>query len=170
MKTQAALIFTISLIASFAFHIFTPDFPMHGDTQTFYDPIAKNLASGAGFWMNGEPTARVAPAYPFILSVIYRLGGGFDEMLKLQIFMLASIAVVGYLIARKIISNGNFVFLAALNIALWPYLLFYSKLVLTETVFIFLFIAAIYALIIFYQKPSAQNAVLAGGIMGLATL
>lgn len=160
----------ISIVVGFTFHAVTPDFPMRGDTQTFYDPIAKNLAQGTGFWLNGEPTARVAPAYPFILSLIYRLGGGFNEMLILQIFILAGIAVFGYLIANRIISSRKFAFLAALNIALWPYLLLYSKLALTETLFVFLLVAAIHALTVFSQTPSVKNAVLAGSIMGFATL
>lgn len=170
MEMKPLLILIISCAAGFLFHALTPDFPMRGDTFTFYDPIAKNLANGTGFWMNGEPTARVAPAYPFLLSLVYRANGDFKTVQMIQIFLLAGIAVICYFIARKVGVTKNAAFLAALSIALWPYLLFYSKLALTEILFIFFLMGFIYALLALCENPSRKNAFAAGGILALAVL
>ncbi len=163
------VIFAISSIIGVTFNILTPDFPLNRDTINHYHPIAESIRDGTGFGERGEPTARVAPGYPFFLSLIYRAGGGFEAARIVQIFILAGISLFGYLIAKRFVAR-NFAFLAALNIAAWPYLLLYSKLILTEVLSIFFLIAAVYALINFYEKPSTKTAILSGAMLGITAL
>jgi len=167
--TPVITIIITSIILGFAFQAISPNFSQRGDALKEYDPIARSLADGTGFWNNGEPTARVAPGYPFLLSIIYKFGGGYEAMFILQVFMLAGIGVISYFIAKKFLSS-KFAFFAALNIIAWPYLVLYTKLILTEILFIFLFTAAIYALLELIDKKNTKWAILAGVLLGLAAL
>jgi hypothetical protein len=157
------------LIIGFAFLYLAPDFPIRSDTLSFYHPIAQNLADGNGFTIDGNPTARVAPLYPFLLSIIYTMGGDFYSMYILQVFLLAGIGAISFLIAKKFIPP-IFAFLASLNITAWPYLLLYTKFALTEIVFIFFLIWSVFYLLKFIGGPSVKNGVFAGLMIGLATL
>jgi len=163
------IVAVVALAAGYIFLSLAPDIPVRGDTVSYYHPIAESLASGQGFWINNEPTARIAPGYPFLLSLVYRLGGGFYEMYILQIFFLAGIGIITYLIARKFLPEP-FSLIASLNIIVWPYLLLYTKLILTEITFILFLLLALHSVLRFSEKQSFKNALLAGCLLGLAAL
>lgn len=162
-------IFALAITIGVIFSILTPEFPLNRDTIHHYHPIAKSLAEGTGFAENGQPTARVAPGYPFFISLIYRARGNFETVRFAQIFILGGTAVLAYLIARKLVPK-KFAILAALNVAVWPYLLLYTQLILTEVLFTFSLVAATYSLAKFHAKPTKKIALLSGLLLGLAAL
>lgn len=64
------LIFAVALIAQVMFWFLVPRATLTGD-EGEYDLLARNLAAGEGFTLNGRPTTLRPPGYPFFLAGIY---------------------------------------------------------------------------------------------------
>ncbi|MCK5357826.1 MAG: glycosyltransferase family 39 protein [Elusimicrobiales bacterium] len=142
-KKSIIIMFCVALVlrAVYAF-----GFPLHelvADALD-YDTIAWNIASGFGFSLeSGVPTPIRAPMYSFFLSIIYFIFGH-----SLLMATLAQ-ALLGSLICFFVYDIGNRLFsekvglLAAWLYCFYPVSIAYSGLLLSETLFTFLFVLAI---------------------------
>ena len=106
------------------------------DDSLFFDHAARWLAAGKGY-INflGYQTAQWPPGYPLLLAAVYKVLGH-DIMLAklLNVFAGGAACVLIYLVAAKVF-NRRVGLLAALLLALFPGSIYFSTLLMTESVF-----------------------------------
>jgi len=139
-----------------------------------YDTIAWNLASGAGFALDGaggpHPTAFRPPVVPWLTSLLYRVvGHDFFAALLLQcaIGALVAPALAGY---ARATFGGGVARWAGWLAAVCPVLVFFSGYLLTETTFALLLVVALYFSAEWVKTPRPGRALGAGLAWGVAAL
>lgn len=133
-----------------------------------YLPLARSLASGSGFSLNGRPTAYRPPLYPILLAPLAgTLGDRVDwGIAGLHILLGAgSVALTG-LTARRLGLPDNRALLAALIAACDPTLVWLARSVMTETLAAFLVAASLAA----FTVPGRRGLILGGSALGLGAL
>ena len=165
-------IFLLTLTVGFGYLKFGVAFPISSDAVRYYDPIALNLVEGKGFTVGETPTAQIAPGYPSFLALIYTLfGHDYDFVRILQLLLLAGTGIIVYFMAQKYLKlSPALSFLASATTVVWPYLIIYSTLILTEILFIFLFLFSVYFLIRSLEEKTFKTTIISGVILGMAIL
>lgn len=143
-----------------------------GDS-VFYHNVAHALAMGAGYndpWGRGL-TAQWPPAYPAALAVLYKLFGWHLAPAKgLNIAFAAVTIALTYLLARRIFDR-RVAFLGAMLLAIFPGQIYFSTLVLAESMFAMVFLLVLLlALAWTVQRPASGwwQVLLIGLLVGLA--
>ena len=161
-------------IAWIAYANFTPTV---SDDAGRYDLLGRSLAANAGFINpNGTTTMFWPPGYPFVLAAVYKLWpqslfGDHEVTAALVVnAALASICVVlVFLIGRRVF-EARAALAAAVITALFPSLIFFAGVTLTETTFTFL---ALVAVLLILEADARRNWWLlaaAGVVVGCAAL
>lgn len=148
-----------------------------GDAQ-FYLEIARNIAAGSGMSVSGRPTAFVGPGYPLFLAALLRIGADPLTVGVIQAGLGAATAVLAGLTSLELARAVDLeqrvqqrVALASAGlVALYPHLVFWTGYVLTETLFVFLVAAALYALVRARRTRAIRAALIAGLVAGLAAV
>ena len=142
------------------------------DDAESYVVIGRNLAQGNGFVFEAgrTPTAWRAPGYPVFLAGIFSLTGGSLVAARLaQAFLWTLTAFLTYALGRRFLRPDTALIAAALA-GLYPELLGMSGLLWSESVFVPLFLSAIYAVFCNADKPQFKFSLLTGVLIGLAIL
>ncbi|MBA7509988.1 hypothetical protein ES705_01962 [subsurface metagenome] len=136
-----------------------------------YDTIGWNLASGDGFSLEpGVPTPVRAPVYPFFLSFIYFIFGHSYLAVRLaQTIVSALTCLVIYWLGKEIFDEGVGR-VASLILALYPILIGYTGLLLTETLFTFLLSLAVLFLVRAVKNRSSKSYAISGMFLGITAL
>jgi len=170
-KVLAAIILIIFLVGfSYAFLVsgreFWPD-------ERDFDTIAQNVVQGHGFSRVpgfSIPMIRRVPLYPLFLALIYRTWGHSPNAVRiLQMFLVASTALIGYLTAR-LIFKGKLSFLTLLLIGLWPPLIVFSTRIMSEVLNSFLVSLSILCLVMLVQRRNIILVFVCGLLIGITTL
>ena len=146
---------------------------------SFYYGYGEAIASGRGYALPDGPTAYYPVGYPAALGALFfllthtwipanlPLATGF-----FQVFLrVASVALVYYL--GRCLFTPTVGLLAALWMALFPNLIFHTATFLTETLFIFLVLAALAVLFSFRwqeERPGWARLLVFGVLLGLSAL
>jgi 4-amino-4-deoxy-L-arabinose transferase-like glycosyltransferase len=136
-----------------------------------YHSIALNMLEGRGFSQDSvNPSLFVAPLYPFFLAGVYGLAGVHPLLVEILQAVLGTLAaLVLYLLARDLF--GRVVGVIAFVLALFmPDLFVLNTFLYTETLFIFLFVLAVWLAMRALREPSWKHLAIAGFIGGLTTL
>lgn len=127
----------------------------------FYLLFARGIASGRGYVSaSGHPTAYYPPGYPYFLGVVHWVLDRFDAAslmvpatLVIQALMGAATAGMVVVLTRRVAepligddSAYRTGLVAGVIMALWPNLIAQSGLVLSETLFLFLFVMMLVSL------------------------
>lgn len=146
--------------------------PIRGD-EVDYHAIASHLAAGKEFAaVEGMPTARRPPAYPVMLSLLYRATGPSPAAARIvQILLGVGVVWLTFRAARAWFGATAAAWagwLAALN----PFLVFISGYLLTENLFLVLLLTATVLTPAprAFGESSPRRVVLAGGLLGAAAL
>ncbi|MDP9238031.1 MAG: glycosyltransferase family 39 protein [Chloroflexota bacterium] len=144
----------------------------YDDTDTgAYDSLGRALAAGAGY-NNPDGTAHLLwpPGYPMILAVIYKATG---DSLRAALLWNATLgaltAALTYAIGRRAF-DGRTALLGALVVALFPSLIFFAGVTMTEVSFTFCLLAALWLLIESEAAGARWLLIPAGLIIGFASL
>lgn len=163
------------LLVVFSLHLLVALLSWRGlikDDAESYVVIGRNLAQGNGFVFEAgrTPTAWRAPGYPVFLAGIFWLTNGSLLAARLaQAFLWTLTAFVTYALGRRFLRPDTALIAAALA-GLYPELLGMSGLLWSESVFVPLFLGAIYAAFCNADKPQIKLTVLTGILIGLAIL
>jgi 4-amino-4-deoxy-L-arabinose transferase-like glycosyltransferase len=140
--------------------------------EQHYGEIARNIKAGNGFaWGPGELTSIRPPLYPGLLAAVWSLAG--SESLQIirfgQILLALATSGLVYLLGTRLYGEraGQW---AALAVWLYPSLIFFNFLILTETLFTFLLVAFLLCAVMLVQKPGVGIAIVCGMCLGLAAL
>ena len=143
--------------------------PLKGDAVS-YDSIATNLLEGNGYRNTGGEVPVLPPVYPTFLAATYKLTAhSFTAVRIAQAVLGAATCAVVYLIGRRAFNAGTGL-VAALLMAVYPWFIYYNRLLITETLFIFLLSLAVLAMLWAAEKPVLRNLALAGALLALSNL
>jgi len=170
------LIFLLSFAIRVAWVLIAPSVdpvfganPLHRD-GAHYDAIAQSLAAGRGFQEGGTPTAFRPPGYPFFLAFVYSLLG--RDFLLVQVIQALTGAVTATLISYLgwQVGGKQVGFLAGMGAAVHPYLIYFTPWLVSEVLFLLLWVIGLLMLISLLQRWQLRTVALAAVSLGLATL
>src|SRR3989344_6784392 len=115
--------------------------------ESVYLGLAKNIQQG-NYFINLNQESYRPPLFPFILSIFSFLG----EFIKIIpiLFTLTTI-IITYFFIKKIYDE-KIALISASLIATAPWIIYYSQRILTETLFMLLFIASIFLIYLSTEK------------------
>lgn len=152
---------TFSLVASLGYSFFYRIVPVV-DAQA-YDQIAVNLIEGFGFKEDRNKSfefdtaiVRAGPGYEFFLAGIYKIfGHHYEAVWIIQALLHALSAYLLFLICRRLFreSGEKIGLIAAALFGLHPDLIEISAMLMTETLYLFLIILAVWLFVKVYQEP-----------------
>ena len=135
----------------------------------FYHSVAAMAADGKGFsTLDGRPFGQWPPGYPFLLSVLYRLTGTSPLAGEFLNGVLGAAAVpLIYSIAHRSLGQVEAKF-CAIAMAIMPAQILFTDVLMSEPMFVLILLTMLW--LIATREPTVQTAVLAGLVMGVATL
>jgi len=158
------LILLLSIALRALFSIFFPS-PIISDAKD-YDSFAKSILHYHIFGENGVPSSDRPPLYPFFLALLYLLPfPDIPTAFIFQIIISSLTVIIIYLLGRRHLGErGGFI--AGLIACFTPDYLFFSSALLTETLFIFLFLLGVYI----YEHKGSFYPLLSGILFGFSAL
>lgn len=143
--------------------------PVRASDGIAYRWLAESLISGQGFAIEGRPTAYVTPGYPAFLALVFLLGKSSLTVGLAQAVLGALTVVLLASAARR--AAGLVAGLATGAIAaVYPGLLFWTPVDLTETTYIFAVALSVWLLAEALDDPGPKRGLAAGVSAGLASL
>ncbi len=134
------------------------------DSSRYYR-IGVDLAEGRGY-----SSAFTAPLYPLFLSGTYRLFGDSYLIVRIiQAFIGTASVFLIYLLGKDVFSR-KVGLVASFISAFYPFFIFFTGLLLTETLFMFLLLSLIYLLQRAVAAKKIHSVIGAGFIAGLGIL
>ncbi|MBX3045491.1 MAG: glycosyltransferase family 39 protein [Anaerolineales bacterium] len=172
--------------------------PIGLDDMFQYDMLGRSLAAGEGYRWYAQPdldlirsyididfiapdydprgieTSFRAPAYPFLLAGVYTLSGLEWRLFAARLVnaaLGALLAPMTYALARRLFPDDERVArFGGAALAAYPMLLIYPLALATENLFFPLVLGGLLALLRAAEKQRARDWLLAGAILGAATL
>jgi hypothetical protein len=142
---------------------------LKGDA-TSYDSVATNLLDGRGYLNSVGEVPALPPAYPTLLAGIYEASAHSLTAVRIvQAVIGAATCAVVFFIGRKAF-NPAVGLVAASLAAAYPWFIFWERLLITETLFIFVLSMGVLAMLWAVEKPVPRNLALVGLLLGLANL
>ncbi len=136
----------------------------------YYDGLAKNIIEGKGFSVSGKPTSFKEPFYSFFLASIYFIfGQSYAAVRIIQAILGALTCVIIFLIAKRLFDNKAAI-ISALIACFYPAFIKITELMLTENLYTFLLILAVFFLLKYIQDKGYKNLVFCGAVLGIASL
>lgn len=161
-------IFLIAFILRAIFWVFIADYPERAfdNDSMSYLHLSESLLDSHTF-----PSAFRTPVYPFFISLVYGIFGKFPQLILLSQYLLDSISAVFIaLISWRIFRSLRLSYTAGIIYGINPFAIYYANMVLTETLFTFLSLIAIYFLILFLLDQKKIYLVVSALLLGAATL
>ncbi len=169
IKTKRIVyIFLISLCLRLILSVFIFNHPERAfDNDSYgYVQLADSLLDSHTF-----PSIFRTPVYPSFIAVIYSIFGKFPQAVLLFQYLLDSLtAIFVVLIFFRIFRNSKYSYVAGFIYAISPFAIFYSNMILTETLFTFLLAIVVYCFVTFLQNQQRRYLVLSSLLLGIATL
>lgn len=172
--------------------------PIGLDDMFQYDMLGRSLAAGEGYRWYAQPdldlirsyididfiapnydprgieTSFRAPAYPFLLAGVYTLSGLGSRLFAARLVNAAFgalLAPMAYALARRLFpADERVARFAGITLAVYPMLLIYPLALATENLFFPLVLGGLLALLRAAETQRGRDWLLAGAILGLATL
>jgi 4-amino-4-deoxy-L-arabinose transferase-like glycosyltransferase len=168
------------------FWVFYADsFPLLGGDQRWYFVVAVNLASGYGYVSNsnpsiiygeivgpGDPTAFWPPGYPIVLAGFWKVFPMTLDSAKVFHAVLGALTIpLVYGIGQKLFDRRTGLVAAGL-FAVFPNAIIWTPLIISEHLFTFVFVAALWVLVVSGERSRAgwPALVAIGFLTGVAML
>ncbi len=139
------------------------------DDTFFYHTIATQISTGHGFTgPQGLPTAAWPPAYPFILAGLYKIFGSHMMVGEYFNVVVSSLTVpLVYMLALDTLGRTEARFAAAV-MAIMPSQIFWTDVVLTESLAVFLTVGFLYWAV--KAPPRTRTYIITGVFIGICAL
>jgi len=147
---------------------FQPNPTDDGTTDAyFYHHSAEAMAAGRGYIFAGRgpaPTAHWPPGYTAVLSSVYLLPGPNLIMGKLLNVVLGAVTCVMVYVMGRVLWKPSVGIVGGLSLALYPSHIFYSALILTETVYAALITGIMLLFVLAVLNKRAEHRFVAFGL------
>ncbi len=167
-KVYLWVIIGLGFLFRLAFVLTLEDHFYFGD-EPLYLLMAENFLKGKGLIIDLAHKAFRPPLFPLFTAFIHSLGGGLVAVRIANVLLSTSTVYLIYLLGKDLFTESIGFWSAAAS-AFWPFFIFYNGFYLTETLYLFLVLAATLYLIRTTTDPSAENIFLSGLFLGLASL
>lgn len=159
-----------AIILRLSFVLLFPQEPINKSDALRYVVSARNIVNDSGFISSSSRLFHCAPIYPLFLSAIFTFIGENLVIIRILQAIISGLNVyLFYLIGRK--AYGKKVGGIALIVGcFYPYFIYYSGLILTETVTIFLLSLSVYLLVKLTDKKKVGLFFLTGIVFGISAL
>ena len=140
---------------------------IHYPDSIGYNMIANNILDGKGAVQGGSTQISRVPAYPVFLSACYKVFGreNFKAARVVQAVIGSLLCLVVYAIAAPVFGRGVAI-LAALVTAVYPFFVYFSGVLLTETLFTLAF-ALFLLLVLRIERGHALSTFANSAVTGL---
>jgi 4-amino-4-deoxy-L-arabinose transferase-like glycosyltransferase len=140
--------------------------------EQHYRQLAENVLAGHGFgWGAGQPTSIRPPLYPGLLALTWAIAGHVDLQAVRLLQICLALLTTGLVYALGSRAFGPAVGRwAAAVFWLYPSLVFFNLVILTETLFTLLLVAFLYATVRLFQTLNPGLALVSGLVLGAAAL
>ncbi|MFC2142071.1 ArnT family glycosyltransferase [Acidobacteriota bacterium] len=171
MKRQgnrlALLIFLLSLILNFVFTI-----PVLSDPKRAYQADSEEYESLALSLLNSNdyPSINRTPGYPFFIATIYAIFGVKPAAVIIFQAILNSLSTMLVYLVGKLIFDPKVALAGAFIYAVNPLQLLYSSQLMTEMLFTFILLIAMYFFLIFIKNEKTINMIVAAFFFALSTM
>ncbi len=166
-KRKILILFFLALFIRIIF-ILTLKNQFYFDDEYEYFKMVENFLSGKGLIVSENLKAFRPPLYPLVLSILYFLK---FNLMWIRIFqaVLSSLTVVFVYLLGKEVFDEKTGFFSSLISTFYPFFIFYTGFLLTETLFVFLIVLTFFYLTRIVEKNEKLS--FKGGILlGLSGL
>lgn len=137
--------------------------------STWYYEKGISIALGKGYTIDGLPTAYYPVGYPMFLGALFKIFGISILVGRIaNIFLYLGILFLSYYISKSIFKSELVGKITLLILSVYPNFIFYSSILVTELLFLFLFLLGTYLLLI--SKNKSWILIPAGIVLGLMCL
>ncbi len=146
-KNRLILLFFIALVLKASFLFIFYNQPLNIVDEQHYNDLALSILNRGEFgWAPGHLTAIRPPLYPAFLALVYKIFGpeNHNAVRLAQIFISIVSGWLVYSLSKEISYEERVALLATGLFLFYPSLVIFNYLILTETLFIFLFLLALY--------------------------
>ncbi len=183
LKPHTFLILVACLAVALRFFLFSFLYTA-SDTEVFlqgdskeYLSIAENVMLGHGFSKSTTspylPDGMRTPALPVLVAGSLAVFDSFIPVILFQLVLSAALVILGFFIARDLTQSDAVARVVALCMALEPFSVFVSVVLLTETLFTLFLLAGVFSLFRFVRGDRGHQwafLVMASSFFGVATL
>ena len=141
-----------------------PEIPVRGDDKA-YIALAQALVAGEGYTALGQPITHFMPGWPLLLTLPFSGGLGMMGGYLLLCLLSTSICLTAYLLGRRLVSERAGLF-AAWFAALFPPLIWYSKVLVSETAAAAVLGLWALAAVIYFQEGGGIRRIGVVGLLG----
>ena len=167
------VLFVISTIIRAILFCLTCHQPLNIVDEQHYNRLAMSIIQRGEFaHFPGHPTASRPPLYPFFLAVLYKIGGleCWNIVRVVQVIISLLSGMVFHMLALDLFKEKKVAFWSAAIFLFYPSLIFFNYLILTETLFIFLFLSSIFLLVKGLKDCKNWMVFLGGILLGASSL
>jgi len=165
-RKKVLILFFIALFIRIAF-VLTLKNRFYFDDEFEYYRIVQNFLSCNGFMAGEGMKGFRPPLYPLFLSIFYLLRFNLFGIRIVQCIISAITVVFVYLTGKKLFSERTGLW-SGIIASVYPFFIFYNGFLLTETLFIFLTVIAIYSFLTLSERTTTS--IRAGISLGMAGL
>lgn len=167
------LIFFVALSVRLAFLATKPlawHHQLRAGDEPLYHGIAVSLAHGIGYSVDGQPTARYGPGYPFFVASVYRVAGIRPPAVRLANALLSSLLCLLVAFGAAQVWGKRAGIGAGLFCAFYYPFVQLPLYLMTENLYLPLFVAATAMTWRLKTSPETVRAIGAGFLWGVAAL
>jgi 4-amino-4-deoxy-L-arabinose transferase-like glycosyltransferase len=139
----------------------------------YYD-ISQNLIMGNGFSTEHEPpyvpTSYRTPGLPYFIALIHSLFGSYYAVIAAYLLIGSIVPLLGMRIAQYITEKRSIIIVVGLLLALEPTSILFSTVLLSETLFTFLFLLSVLCLFQYWKERSLKSLVVSSVLLGVSIL
>ncbi|MCM8764574.1 MAG: glycosyltransferase family 39 protein [Candidatus Omnitrophica bacterium] len=163
------LIFMIAFALRLGFVFYLQEH-FYFDDEYEYWKMVDNFITGRGLMVAENLRAYRPPLYPLFIAMLVKAGAGITGIRIVQSVISALCCVVVFFLSKKIF-NEKLAIMASLISSVYPFFIFYSGFLLTETLFIILVLLSVYAFVkLIEPEVSFYYGIFAGAMSGIAGL
>ena len=162
------ILFLVSFILRVIF-IFTLKNHFYFDDEFEYYRMVENFLSGKGLIVSENLKSFRPPLYPLFLSFLYFLHFNLFFIRIVQAAISSITVIFIYFVGKKIF-NRKIGFFSSIISSFYPFFIFYTGFLLTETLFIFLVVLTMYFLVLTISEEGNTFPIKTGISLGLAGL
>ena len=166
-KSLAAL-FLVAFMIRMVFSLFIYDHPERviSPDSPLYISLAESLLDSQTF-----PSVFRTPVYPSFIALIYGVFGHFPQaVIMAQSFLDSLTAIFVIFICLEIFKKVRYAYGAGFLYAVTPFAVFYSNMILSETLFTCILVASVYFFIVFLDKRKMHYIVVSSVFLGAGVL
>lgn len=135
-----------------------------------YNQLALNVINQHQYGFDSHPTSYRPPLYPCLLALMYLLPGNDMATVFFLQAVFGALAVLLIFKLGQLVAGQKVGLVAAAVVACDPHLIILSGMLLTETLFTLLLVAALFATLVGFTSTQKRWLVVAGVVWGLCSL